>query len=150
MIIKQIKGNEQYYIGEDGSVFKKLKPWKTSSGYYHVKLAGKHYDVHRLVASEFINNTNNLPVVNHIDEDKENNHYTNLEWCTQKDNVQKYITNGGTPIKNFVNCKLYRGEELIAECESIMEASRIAEQYGCSITSINKYKKNKGFKIVKG
>lgn len=37
---------------------------------------------HRLVAEVFIPNPNNYPVINHIDEDKQNNYYKNLEWCT--------------------------------------------------------------------
>lgn len=57
-----------------------------SCGYELVQLRAdnriKHYSVHRLVALAFIPNPNNLPQVNHIDEVRNHNEASNLEWCT--------------------------------------------------------------------
>ena len=65
-----------------------LKPILMNNGYYHVRIKGKQYLIHRLVAKAFIPNSNNLPFVNHIDGNKLNNCVDNLEWCTARENVQ--------------------------------------------------------------
>lgn len=69
-----------------------LKPVKDKDGYLIVGLnkggSKKMHKVHRLVLNAFIPNPNNLPEVNHIDEDKTNNRVSNLEWMTSKDNTR--------------------------------------------------------------
>lgn len=47
----------------------------------------KSFQIHRLVAKAFIPNSNNYKIVNHKDFNRENNDVDNLEWCTQKYNV---------------------------------------------------------------
>lgn len=67
-----------------------LKPTHTR-GYLCVGLSKfgilKRKQIHRLVAEAFIPNHDNLPQVNHKDENKQNNCADNLEWCTAKYNV---------------------------------------------------------------
>lgn len=59
--------------------------------YYQAELykneSSKSYSVHKLVAEAFIPNPDNLPCINHKDEDKSNNCVDNLEWCTQYYNI---------------------------------------------------------------
>lgn len=71
-----------------------------SNGYLNVMLDGKTYLVHRLVAEAFIPNPENLPQVNHKDENKENNRDINLEWCTAS-----YNSNYGNHGKNISESK---------------------------------------------
>lgn len=68
-----------------------IKPVKCTNGYYeaqlHVNGKTKIFLMHRLVAKHFIPNPDNLPQVNHKDEDISNNRVDNLEWCTPKYNA---------------------------------------------------------------
>ena len=61
-------------------------------GYLLAKLSrngrSRRYMIHRLVAEAFIPNPDNLPQVNHKDENKENNCVENLEWCTRLYNMR--------------------------------------------------------------
>ena len=60
-----------------------MKPQKDTKGYLRIQLSlnnhKRTYKVHRLVASAFIPNPDNLPQVNHKDGDKTNNDISNLE-----------------------------------------------------------------------
>lgn len=89
-----VKRNEHYTIVSPSSTAfygeRKLKPYKTAEGYLVVRLQTSDKSVtrkiHRLVAEAFIDNPNNLPCVNHLDENRSNNIITNLAWCTIIDN----------------------------------------------------------------
>lgn len=70
-----------------------LKPFKCGceeSQYYCVSIGNKDYRINRLVAQAFIPNEENKPIVHHKDHNKLNNHYTNLEWTTHKENTDAY------------------------------------------------------------
>ena len=100
---RHVEGYENSYeVTSSGEVLslkrkvsKVLAPGKDKKGYLRVSLSeggkAKTHKVHRLVAKAFIPNPDNLPQVNHIDEDKTNNHVSNLEWCTNKHNVTHSI-----------------------------------------------------------
>lgn len=68
-----------------------LKQNNDGRGYMSIELCLnskiKRYLVHRLVAQAFIPNPDNLPEVNHKDENPENNSVTNIEWCNRSYNI---------------------------------------------------------------
>lgn len=95
-MFKTIEDYPDYEVSESGLVRVKetgfiLKPHINEKGYLRVKILGKHFFVHRLVAQAYIPNPDNLPCINHKDENKTNNCAYNLEWCTVE-----YNNNYGT------------------------------------------------------
>lgn len=78
----------------------------------YLRVSSHKYGVmfaHRLVAMAWVPNPHGLPVINHIDGNKSNNIPSNLEWCTQPDNVRHGFRTGLTPIKI-----LQKGDKSIA------------------------------------
>lgn len=125
--MKPIAGYEGLYSAtEDGQIWshrsnKFMKPGKHPSGYSKVNLTkdgvSHTYYIHRLVAETFIPNPDNLPQINHLDENKENNAVSNLQWCTAAIN-----NNYGT--RNARISKKVRCVETGEEFKSIGEAAR--------------------------
>lgn len=122
-------------VKRDGHVLKNLKH---NTGYLFVQLSknGKVQNkfIHRLVAEAFLPNPFNHPQVNHLDECKDNNCVTNLEWCTAKYNScygsrLERVRKGKS--KKIVQYSL--SGIFIQEWESSTEAS---EQLGISQTGI--------------
>lgn len=87
-------------VFSDGSVRlpsgKITKGSKAVNGYMRVSIKKKFYYVHRLIATQFIPNPDNLPQVNHKDMDPSNNEVSNLEWCDNGGNVKHSYDNNPT------------------------------------------------------
>ena len=97
--MKDVVGYEGLYaVTSCGKVWsykskKFLKPKDNRDGYFRVWLykdnERKSYFIHRLVAEAYIPNPENLPEVDHIDNNKSHNYLNNLQWITRKDNNRK-------------------------------------------------------------
>ena len=103
-----------------------LKPkFNKSNGYYSYDLMvnGKHNYryCHRLVATYFLPNPNNLPQVNHKNGDKSDNTTNNLEWCDQFYNMRHCVDNNLTSINKPVILYSLKGN-YVGEFNSITEA----------------------------
>lgn len=117
------------------------------AGYPSIRIGGTHHpellNVHRLVAEAFLPNPNNLPCVNHKDEDKTNNCVENLEWCSYQ-----YNNNYGSKKGHLINhpsmskpvMQLSKDGNLIATHCSIKEASRAT---GISYQVLSNYLRGK-------
>lgn len=90
MEIRKVRG--EYYVNEHGDVFDrnmvKLFQYKNTDGYLHVTIHSKSESVHRLVLESFYGIDNDVERIygNHIDGNNINNHYTNLDWVTSREN----------------------------------------------------------------
>lgn len=111
--MKPIQNFPNYFVTKEGQIWSKknnlfLKPSINSNGYLIVNLYNDEYPkgitklIHRLVAETYLPNPLNLPMINHKDENKQNNELSNLEWCDSK-----YNNNYGTAFdtkKKKVKC----------------------------------------------
>lgn len=148
-IVKVHRKNGDYDLPIIGKI---IEPQERRHGYFAVCLYGKggkngrfvQRSVHRLVAEAFLENPNNLPEVNHKDENKQNNHIKNLEWISHKENCHygtaierraKKQTNGkkSRPIN-----QLTMNGILVRRYPSMQEAMRLGYNASNIWAAINK------------
>lgn len=163
---KDIANYNNYEVSTFGNVRNKktgriLKP-ANMGGYYGVGLSNiktKTFQVHRLVAQTFIENPENKAHVNHKDKNSLNNHLTNLEWNTPKENnIHKSVGVVQTTNQNLAIWRIdLNSEEYLEKYNSIDLASKwlfeqgvsenihsIKSSISCSIRGV--YKSSFGFK----
>lgn len=147
-----VKSLNYYRTGKE----RLLKPILKPTGYLCVGLCKplKMYLIHRLVAKAFIHNPDNLPQVNHKDENQTNNHVDNLEWCTQLYNLN-YGTRNKRARESLLNHpdkskKVYQytlDGKFVKEWESTQECGRNGfDQQNISSCCRGERKTHRGYK----
>ena len=108
----------------------------------------KYFLVHRLVAQAFLDNPNNLPLVNHKDENPTNNNVNNLEWCTAKYNFE--YSNVAKRLAKYKKKKINQYDlsgnfikqwECMQDIQRYLNISKQCILYACK----NKTKNTKGY-----
>lgn len=140
---------EGYYkITEDGKIWsniynKFLSCKYDKDGYLDLLLVcsdGKrrHFRVHRLVAEIYIGNPNNYPIVLHLDNNKSNNHYTNLKWGTISENTQQAYDDGCCTSNKEVYLYDRKNKYLIKKFNSISDLAKHFNYSSGNITNLGK------------
>lgn len=143
IIYKDIK--QYYFIDEYGNVYSNytnkltlLKYAYDKDGYKTISLQLKNnkrgnFRINRLVALMFLPNPNNLPVVDHIDNDKANNHISNLQWLSISDNTLKGYKYNDYHYKKRIN--VIKDNNVVKTFNTVMEC---AKYYNVSYYDISK------------
>jgi len=139
--------DEMINITEEGKIFvndNEIHGHLSTNGYMRVYFKGEQKLKHRIIAEKFVPNPKELPEVNHIDGDKLNNHYTNLEWVSHQDNVlhgyEKGLFDDKVKAKRkLTNNELKQVRELLSKKVSLRT---IARQFDISLKGIWNISKN--------
>ena len=161
---RPIRGYENLYaVSNYGEVFsfqthKVLKAIKQSRGYLRVVLHknGEQSSayIHRLTASAFLDNSNNLPEVNHIDGNKCNNYVGNLEWVTSRENYdhaiqhELYQRGEDRPLSKLTVDDVRYIRENCIKFDSEFGIKPIAAALGVSSTAVGKILNGENWKWV--
>lgn len=152
--LDRLVSSEKYTRFTKGRV---LKQYLNHGGYlqvgFHVNGKRVTKSVHRLVSQTFIPNTNNLPMVNHLDCDRTNNNISNLEWCSALYNSQyrdkcRHTAKNNAPKSPVFAINLTTLE--VSQFRSQHEASRTLgfSQGNINGVIIGKTKKSHGYLFV--
>lgn len=152
-LIRPVPGYEgRYSVTSHGRVFShwyrqnhrtvELSQTTHPEGYKRVKFPlgypGSHIKVHRLVAMAFHPNPNNFDQVNHIDGNKGNNHYLNLEWTNNSGNQRHAFDTGLQNDRKGENHNMHKLTEVqVLEIRRLLKAGykrkALGEMFGVSM-----------------
>ena len=144
--IGRVKAHERYVLNNGGMQRKHEKILKQNiqRGYCFVVLCknGKTYPqtVHRIVATAFIPNPNNKPVVDHIDTNPSNNCVENLRWCTVQENTMNPLTrqHNSESKKGHRGYLTHHSEETKKKISEAHKGRKLSEEHKRKISDAHK------------
>ncbi len=160
-IWKDIESIPGYKISNQGRIKshtgKVLKTFHNSRGYVTIRISNygnpKSITLHRIVAKAFVPNPNNLPEVNHIDSNRANNNFNNLEWCTHSQNQFHAYKSGFRDHKGDNHPQRKINSDIVKEIRSryipyVCTGKKLAAEYGITVSSLNNIISGKNWKHV--
>lgn len=138
MELRESKRYKGYFSDKEGNIYsnrrgeivlKKLR--KDKDGYLITSVIDdvKGFETtaraHRIVADCWIPNPHNKPLVNHKNNIKDDNHYTNLEWVTESENTQHAYDGGWVTSPSSKTVSLYIDSTLVCAYPSVVACSRM-------------------------
>lgn len=136
----------------------KFHPHK--KGYLMVSLyrdgkEGRH-QAHRLVGKAFIPNPDQLPQINHVDGNKKNNSISNLQWCTNLENIMHAWATGLRSRENYAHNGILTNEQVTSIRNAtlrkgpyaILTRKSLAEQFGISEHMVKDIRTRRSYKHV--
>lgn len=134
-----VKHRGRYGIRKEPKI---LKQQTDNRGYKRIQLFNKPYSIHRLVAQGFVDNKENKFEVNHIDGNKLNNMYSNLEWCTRSENMKHAFSNSLVTNMGEKNPTSKLSENDVLDIRNAynlgcFSQKEISKSYGVSYNAIN-------------
>lgn len=146
-----VKSLEKWRNNGNGGYIQKEKillQSNTSTGYKKIELTKggkkKSFKIHRLVAIAYIHNPKNKPSVNHINGNPIDNNVSNLEWCTQRENML-HAYDIGLNKRNVINKELLKNMYY----NQNKSMNNIAIELGLTKSIVSNNMKRYGFKGLK-
>lgn len=157
--MKDIPGYEgRYSATKEGRIYshknkRLLKNYRTKNGYLKVELhkdgGSKAMLVHRLIALTYIPNPSNYPHINHLDSVRDNNLWTNLEWCTPSMNSMHAISKGSHVTAKVRKLTPETMTQIIQMRRKGMSQPKIAKVLGVSTPTVGDYLLGKTYRTFK-
>lgn len=122
--VKSFHGKKERILHPCGKAYLGVTLCKKENG----KVVHSRREIHRLVATHFINNNENKPFTNHKNGNKHDNRVENLEWCTAKENTDHAISNRLLKVNGINNPMAKINKEIAVKIRSKYKTGKYSQQ----------------------